>query len=157
MEFAFEGMDALKRMVELEGVPTVDPADLSIVWRYIHEIQTRVRNQHVAFDVRGLQQRCRPGVNLDALWIRASFLGLMAMPELGLLELWTHDGEPDPVVFRVFKTSWPKSRKLPSLLTQSRDGRVGLPPSFSSWTAFRMSCTTENLGGTLPWMPPVPR
>lgn len=98
---SFERIDELKRMFESDGVPAVDPADLRRVWNHMRETSARRPNQQIAIDIRGLQKDCNPGVNLNAVWVRASLISLMAGPQLHLLDPWMHDGEPDPVVLRV--------------------------------------------------------
>lgn len=95
-----ERFTALKRMVESEGVPTVDPNDLAKLWKHMWEVRSQY-GEHVAIDIRMLEKDCSPGANVNAVWFRASTLALMAMPQLGFLDPWMHDGEPDPVVFRV--------------------------------------------------------
>jgi hypothetical protein len=63
----FERITALKKMVESEGVPTVDVTDLMKVWKHVREVTSRYGNQ-VAIDIRGFEKDCSPGANIYAVW-----------------------------------------------------------------------------------------
>jgi hypothetical protein len=93
-------------------VPAVAPADLKAVRAMTREVQTATGGQAGMIDVALYKRACSPGADVDAMWYRASMLGLLQMlpqmspqmfPESPLTP-WTHDGELDDVVIQVAAT-----------------------------------------------------
>ncbi len=93
-------------------VAAVAPADLKAVRAFSRGVQAATGGQAGMIEL-GLYRRvCSPGADIDAVWYRASMLGLLEMlpqvspqmfPESPLTS-WTHDGELDDAVFQVAAT-----------------------------------------------------
>jgi hypothetical protein len=90
-------------------VATVKPGDLKAVCALMRDVKA---GQSVGIDSRAYENACSPGADVDAVWYRASMLGLLQMlpqmspqmfPESPLTP-WTHDGELDDAVFQVAAT-----------------------------------------------------
>ena len=78
--------------------PTVDPADLWNMLKFIHEISAG-KDQPILFSQSVYKQACSPGANARAVWARASMVGLME--KHGLLKEWTHNGQVEGFVIQV--------------------------------------------------------
>jgi hypothetical protein len=98
---------------KLKGdVAAVDPADLKSVCAFMREARTTAR-RNTAISIGLYESMCSPGADVDAVWYRASMLGLLEMllpnvapqmfPESPLTP-WTHNGELDDAVFQVAAT-----------------------------------------------------
>lgn len=83
-------------------VAAVDAADLKAVRAFM-------RNSKAGPAARGFSSRvyesaCSPGANVEAVWYRASMLGLLEMLPGNMLTPWTNDGELDDAVIQVAAT-----------------------------------------------------
>src|ERR1700719_906877 len=88
-------------------VAAVDPADLKAVCGFMRNMKVRA-GQHTAISSSLYESVCSPGADVDAVWYRASMLGLLEMlpqmfPESPLTP-WTHNGLLDDAVFQVAAT-----------------------------------------------------
>ena len=93
-------------------VAAVDPGDLKAVRAFSREVQAATGGQGSMVES-GLYRRvCSPGADIEAVWYRASMLGLLEMlpqmspqmfPESPLTP-WMHDGELDDAVLQVAAT-----------------------------------------------------
>jgi hypothetical protein len=92
-----------------DDIAAVDPADLKAVWALMRDVKA---GQSVGIDSRAYENACSPGADVDAVWYRASMLGLLQMlPQISpqmfpesRLTPWTHDGEFDDAVIQVAAT-----------------------------------------------------
>jgi hypothetical protein len=96
----------------MDDVSAVDPADLKAVCAFMRNVETRTTaSQNTAIDSRAYENVCGPGADVQAVWYRASMLGLLQMlpkvspmfPESPLTP-WTHNGELDDAVIQVAAT-----------------------------------------------------
>lgn len=83
-------------------VAAVDAADLKAVRAFM-------RNSRPGPTARGIsggmyESMCSPGANVEAVWYRASMLGLLEMLAGKMLTPWTNDGELDDKVIQVAAT-----------------------------------------------------
>jgi len=60
----------------------------------MREVAERVQGQHSSVDVRYYQRLCSPGANIQAVWFRASMLGMLDMAVPG----WTENRDSDKVI-----------------------------------------------------------
>jgi hypothetical protein len=81
------------------SVPPVEPADLRSVWTMQSEIQALHPGQPVGISADAYQRACRPEADVQAVFERASLLGLLQMG--GMLSPWLRDGVLDDAVFEV--------------------------------------------------------
>jgi hypothetical protein len=92
-------------------VPAVDPADLKAVRAFSREVQVATGSQAAAVDIELYRRACSPGADVEAVWYRASMLGLLEtlpnvapqIPEFPLTP-WMHNGELDDAVIQVAAT-----------------------------------------------------
>jgi hypothetical protein len=89
-------------------VAAVDAADLKAVRAFSREVQAATGGQGSMVELELYRRVCSPGADVDAVWYRASMLGLLEMlpqmsPESPLTP-WTHNGELDDAVFQVAAT-----------------------------------------------------
>jgi hypothetical protein len=93
-------------------VPAVNPADLKAVRAFSREVQAATGGQGSIIEPALYQRACSPGADVEAVWYRASMLGLLEMlptvdpqmfPESPLTP-WTHNGELDDAVLQVAAT-----------------------------------------------------
>jgi hypothetical protein len=63
-------------------VAVVDPADLTVVWELMQDVQRRNEGQSASVGIAAYKNLCSPGANVEAVWFRAAMLGMlnMAMP-----------------------------------------------------------------------------
>lgn len=93
-------------------VPAVNPADLKAYRALIRDVQSATGGQGSIIDPALFRQVCSPGADFDAVWYRASMLGLLQMlpqvsPEMfpeSPLTPWTNNGELDDAVIQVAAT-----------------------------------------------------
>jgi hypothetical protein len=67
-----------------DDVAAVDPADLSAMLKFMREVQAQHKGGVI--DSRLYQRLCSPGANVDAVWYRASMLGMLDMVIPGWME-----------------------------------------------------------------------
>jgi hypothetical protein len=82
-------------------VPAVSAVDLRNMYKLFCEAEARNPGQSGSIGSMVYQSVCSPGADVVSVWYRASMLGILTkmMPEL--LAKWTHNGQPDDVVFEI--------------------------------------------------------
>lgn len=82
-----------------EPVPTVDPADVKVLWQIMKDADARHPGKKVATGTDIIRRACKPGTNIQAVGYRAGFLWMMSYiaPED---PRFTRDCQPDGAVFR---------------------------------------------------------
>jgi hypothetical protein len=86
-------------------VAAVDPANLKTVCAVMHDMKARATaRQNTAIDSRAYENVCNPDADVEAVWYRASMLGLLQKMQRDLLTPWLHNGELDDAVFQVTAT-----------------------------------------------------
>jgi hypothetical protein len=90
-------------------VPAVAPADLKAARAFSRGVQAATGGKAGIIEPALYQRVCSPGADVEAVWYRASMLGLLEMlptvdpqmfPESPLTS-WTHNGELDDAVLQV--------------------------------------------------------
>jgi hypothetical protein len=93
-------------------VSAVNPADLKAVCAFSREVQAATGGKAGMIESGLYERMCSPAADVEAVWYRASMLGLLEMlpnadpqmfPESPLTP-WTHNGELDDAVFQVAAT-----------------------------------------------------
>ena len=85
-------------------VPVVNPADLKNVWAMFRVFQARNPGHGAIFGNSLYERVCTPGADVMSVWYRVSMVAMMMQMMPQLLAPWTHDGQPDDVVFQVAAT-----------------------------------------------------
>lgn len=86
-------------------VTAVKPGDLKAVCALMRDVRAHhTAGQSVGIDSRAYENACSPGADVDAVWYRASMLGLLQMLPESPLTPWMHDGELDDAVLQVAAT-----------------------------------------------------
>ena len=80
-----------------EPVPAVDPEDVKTVWQIV---KARHPAQNVAVGVDVMKRACKPGADMEAVYYRASLLGMMTQTAPERLNRFTREGQPNDSVFR---------------------------------------------------------
>jgi hypothetical protein len=100
--------DDLLETVKAGGPPPapdpVDPADLRRYWEFSQRIQSQrppAATGAVGFDIRLIEAEM-PGVNIAAVWLRATSLHILHAP--GAIKEWEHGTDLDDIVFQVAAT-----------------------------------------------------
>ena|SRR5690242_9386612 len=83
-------------------VAAVDAADLKAVRAFMRNSKAGPAARGISS--RGYESMCSPGANVEAVWYRASMLGLLEMLPGNMLTPWTNDGELDDKVIQVAAT-----------------------------------------------------
>lgn len=83
-------------------VAAVDAADLKAVRAFMRNSKAGPTAR--AIGIRVYESACSPGANVEAVWYRASMLGLLEMLPGNMLTPWTNDGELDDKVIQVAAT-----------------------------------------------------
>jgi hypothetical protein len=106
-------MDMISQLFGQPGqpVPPVDPEDLKTVCEFFGEIERQNPKGGVGVDMGVYQHLCKPGADIPAVAHRAAMLRLLTTPMVPKefnafwkkqLAPWTHDGHPDPALYREF-------------------------------------------------------
>jgi hypothetical protein len=86
-------------------LPSVSPLDVRSVWMIQRDTQKRFPGQQVVIASGTYESACSPGADFEAVYQRASLLYLLgSMDGPNVLSPWTHNGEPNDAVFKVFAT-----------------------------------------------------
>jgi len=86
--------------LENDTVPAVDSGDLKKVWLLLQESRGVAIGEESAIGLGSIERICNSGVNVRAVWYRASLL-LLPSERSGLLSRWTSEGTPIDAVFKV--------------------------------------------------------
>ena len=86
--------------LENDTVPAVDSSDLKKVWLLLQESRGVAIGEESAIGLGYIERICNSGVNVRAVWYRASLL-LLPSARSGLLSRWTSEGTPIDAVFKV--------------------------------------------------------
>ena len=95
-------------------VPSVDPADVEAVWRFMNQVFPGVRDPFeesggaatcpstVSVDIGLYAEQCSEGADVYAVWLRTALLGVLY--KMGMLAPWQQGGELNKAVFQVAAT-----------------------------------------------------
>lgn len=86
------------------SVAPVSPDDLRNVWKLFRDAEARNPGQSGAIGNSVYQSVCSLGADVQAVWFRASMIGILQMFPESPLTPWTHYGELDDAVFDVAAT-----------------------------------------------------